>query len=162
MTPIGYLRIDNIRGESRCHGHEGEIDIFGIAWKVQQLQSSLFSSGRMRARSDVGPLTCFKPYDASSPYLALAAMKGMRLPEAVLTLSGAAGESSFEYLQVTIRDLVVVDYEILPAESGGATDRPRERFSLDFEAVKITYTEQDDDGSAGSEHEVDYDVVTGS
>ena len=37
-----------------------------------------------------------------------------------------------------------------------------EKVSIAFEKVKILYTVQAEDGSAGDEHEIEYDVVAGA
>jgi type VI secretion system secreted protein Hcp len=166
MAYQGYLRLPDIRGESRRSGHEDEIEVHGVAWDVAQSPAGRAGRGRTRARADVGPIVLWKRYDASSPYLVLAAMQGRAFDAARLALTGP-GEATDPYLQITLENCLVAAYGIVaPPEAelhGGRGDPlpPLERIALDFERIVVRYVERASDGTAGTEHEIAYDIAAG-
>jgi type VI secretion system secreted protein Hcp len=166
MAYQGYMRLTDVRGESRRAGHEGEIEVHGVAWDVAQSPAGRVGRGRTRARADVGPIALWKWYDASSPYLALAAMQGRAFDEARLALI-ARGERADPFLEITLRNCLIAAYGIVaPPEAELHGDRgdpapPLERVALDFERIVVRYVERAPDGSAGSEHEIAYDIAAG-
>jgi type VI secretion system secreted protein Hcp len=173
MAIIGYLEIPDVQGEAKGSAHRGQIEIHGIAWIVQQAAAATVGSGRRAGRSQAGPVTVYKFYDASSPYLALCAMNGRALPEVRLYFE-AASDAHRDYLKVRLRNCLVSGYEMLAPEAAGEVpgrsarsrradaERIRERLSFGFERIGIVYTGQAADGSAGDEHEIEYDVVAGA
>ncbi len=72
-----------------------------------------------------------------------------------------SGEAPLDYLMITMTNCVLTDYQM---ENGGLDD-PLELISeavdIEFEDVRIRYVPQADDGSAGAEHEVEFDIVSG-
>jgi type VI secretion system secreted protein Hcp len=169
MTYSGYLKIEDIPGESTRRGHEGEIDIHGVAWLVTQDAAASAGSGRARGRAEIAPFQFYKWNDASSPHLALAVMNGRALPEVLVSLSNPAAPKK-DYLVITLANCRVTAYEILPpteadlhaqvpARRKGSITPLLERLAIDFERVRIRYTTFRPDGSAGAEHEVEYDVA---
>ncbi|YCM42662.1 type VI secretion system tube protein Hcp [Verrucomicrobiaceae bacterium 227] len=154
----GYLKIDDIPGESTRADHEDEIDVHGIQWKIEADASSA-GSGRVRGKAVVGPLKIAKFVDASSPYLALASMQGKSLPEIILAVRGADGAASLDYLTITLTNVRVDSYEIKTTEGDA---KPSEEVSFSFERIKYKYVVQEDDHSAGDEHEIEYDIAAGA
>jgi len=148
----GYLKIGDIAGESKRAGHEEEIDVHGIQWKIEAPDAT---SGRTRTPAVVGPLKVAKFVDASSPYLALASMQGKSIPEVILAVQN---DSTLDYLTITLSNVRVVSYEIKSKEGDA---KPAEEVSFSFEAIKYKYVVQEDDHSAGDEHEIEYDIAAG-
>lgn len=161
MSLTGYLKIDDIPGESKRADHEDEIDVHGVHWQISQATSSARGSGRTQSRAQVSSLTCYKVYDASSPYLALACMQGKSIPEVVFMLRKDSGEAHLDYLKITMTDVVVSGYEMINDGTDPDKQLVGEMLSLSFEKVSIVYTLQAGDHSAGDEHEVEFDIVAG-
>jgi type VI secretion system secreted protein Hcp len=156
----GYLKIDDIEGESRRAEHEDEIDVHGVHWKIERATLSTRGSRRTRSRAQVDSLTCYKTSDASSPYLALACLQGRSFNEAVLTLGKDSGGAHLDYLIITMENVVVSGFEM--TNDGSNTDvLLTEQVALSFEKFTYKYTVQADDHSAGDEHEVEFDIVAG-
>lgn len=154
----GYLKIPDIPGESKSAEHENEIDFYGISWNVKT-DPAESGSGRTRARAEVSAITVLKNYDSSSPYLFLAVAQGKAFDEITFTVTNRSGEGEFAYLQITLTNCVVTNYEVNGEESSNET--PSEEVSFDYEKIKVLYTVQADDHSAGDEHEIEYDVLAG-
>jgi type VI secretion system secreted protein Hcp len=156
-----FLTIPDIPGESQRAHHEGEIAVHGLSWAVEQSGSSRVGRGRRRSRADVSPLQVLKLVDKASPYLALAAMQGKAFDEIVLKVHRGSGEGHLDYYTITMENcvLVAVAQENIGFED--PLDSIEESVSIECENIKLTYVEQSDDGSAGDEHEIEYDIVAG-
>ncbi len=160
MAFKGNLGIPDIQGESRDPDHRGEISVNGIQWGTRTKKSAQVKRGRSRSRPKVDNLTVFKSVDAATPYLALAAMQGKSFDEIVLMVRKDSGEAHLDYLVITMTNCVLTSFDI-ETDPTGNDDVISEAVSIGFESVKITYTVQAEDHSAGDEHEITYDVVAG-
>jgi type VI secretion system secreted protein Hcp len=63
-----------------------------------------------------------------------------------------------DYLIITMTNATIVSYKVLTKD--GATI-PEEEVGVLFEKINIKYTVQEDDHSAGAEHEIEYDIAAG-
>ena len=161
MALVGYLKIEDIKGESKRADHEDEIDIHGVNWEVKQKSSASTGSGRTQSRADISSVYMWKWHDAASPYLALSAMQGKSIPEAILMVRKDSGEAHLDYLKVTMTDCIISHYEMIApdAHDEDEVQMIREKIGISCEKIKVVYTVQADDHSAGDEHEIEYDVV---
>ena len=160
----GYLKIDDIQGESKRAEHEDEIDFYGLHWEVKQQSSSSAGSGRSRGRAQVSGVTMWKAMDAASPYLALASMQGKSIPEAVAMVRKDSGDAHLDYLKITMTNCMISEVELLNHDD--STDDVNdqiihEKITITCEKINVIYTVQADDHSAGDEHEIEYDIVAG-
>lgn len=159
----GYLDLPDIQGESRRADHEGEIEVHRLAWQVRQ-HAMTVGSGRRRHRAEVGPITMSKWYDASSPYLALAAMRGAVFDEAVLTVRRDTGDQPVDYLRITMTGVTITSYDVLDDHDIDeiVVESIPERIGLSFDAIEIRYLELTGDGRKPREHEVEFDIARGT
>ncbi len=162
MGITGYLEISEIPGESLRAEHEEQIDVHGAHWKIAQKSGTSMGSGLTQARAEVGSLTVYKWFDAASPYLAHSSMRGTAFPEMVLYARKDSGEAHLDYLTITMTNCIISSYEMQNDGEDEDMQMIGEKVSIAFEKVKILYTVQAEDGSAGDEHEIEYDVVAGS
>ncbi|EYD76441.1 hypothetical protein Rumeso_01999 [Rubellimicrobium mesophilum DSM 19309] len=162
MPISGYVKIDDIKGESKRADHEEEIDVHSISWNVAQRSSANLGSGRSRGRAEISDISVRKFTDAASPYLAQAAMQGKSLPEIVIMARKDSGDTHLDYLQFTLTNAAISGFRILPTPSGTEEQLPEEEVSFTAEKIKMKYVTQADDHSAGAEHEFEYDLVAGA
>jgi type VI secretion system secreted protein Hcp len=155
MAFSGYLKIDDIEGESKRAGHEGVIVVAAFAWGASR--SAFRNSGGQRESGlpDVQSVNITKDYDASSPYLALACIKAKNLGEVILTLRKDQGDEHSDYLTITLTNTLVESYQV----GGGGGGNPVDTLTLSFDSIKVKYIQDADDLTAGGEHEVEYDVL---
>lgn len=162
MAFTGYMKIDDIKGESKRADHEDEIDVFGVRWGASQTSSASTGSGRTRGRAVVQDVTLHKYYDAASPYLALACLQGKSFPEIVIAVRKDSGEAHLDYLIITLTNVIISGYSM---DGSGPKDSDDdmivETVGLSCEKIGVKYTVQADDHSAGDEHEIEYDLVAG-
>ncbi|MGA9278344.1 Hcp family type VI secretion system effector [Ilumatobacter sp.] len=161
MGLSGYLKIDDIEGESQRAEHENEIDVHGVHWKIEQATSSARGAGRSRARALVSSLTCYKQADSSSAQLALACFQGRSFSDVVLALVKESDGAHLDYLIITMENVVVSGFEMLNDGSNVDDELVSEEVAFSFEKVNYKYTVQADDHSAGDEHEIEFDIVAG-
>lgn len=161
MPLTAYLKIGDIAGESQRVDHEDEIDIHDIMWKVEQKSPSQVGRGRARARAKVRPIFLRKFTDAASPYLHLACMQGKAFPDMVLSVRKDSGEAHQDYLVITMENVTISKVEKLGTGEDSGDQRIEEVIGLVFEKVTYKYTVQNDDHSAGDEHEITYDIAAG-
>lgn len=154
MPLTGYLKIEDIPGESQRAEHEDEIDVWGIQFDVRQMAASPVGRGRARARADIDPLVVHKAVDAASPYLAEAVWKGKRFAEMTLAVRKDSGEAHLDYLVITMENVVITACGFGNEQAEGTDSTLYERIELEFEKVKIHYSKLNDTGDGTEEHEV--------
>lgn len=162
MAFTGYLNINDgeIKGESKRADHEEEIDCFGAEWSCEQASSAATGSGRTRGRARVNDFKVMKWMDAASPYIAQACMQGKSFAQMVFMVRKDSGEAHLDYLQITMKNCIISSYSMAqnaPEDSGN--DMVMEEVKFSFEEILFKYVVQADDHSAGTEHEMEYDVV---
>lgn len=155
MAFSGYLKIEDIPGESKRAGHEDEIVILSFNWGANR--SVFRNSGGQRESGlpDIQSIGISKDYDASSPYLALACIKAKNLGEVILTLRKDQGDEHSDYLTITMTNTLVEAYSV----SGGGGGNSLDSLSLSFDSIKIKYLQDSDELTEGGEHEVEYDIL---
>lgn len=161
MPLTAYLEIDDIPGESQRVDHEDQIDIHDIMWNIEQGSAAQVGKGRSRARAQVESLLMKKFVDAASPYLFLACLQGKSFPKMTLYVRKDSGEAHLDYLTITMEHVTISKYEVLGtgAEEGG--QMIEEILGTVCENVTYKYVVQEEDHSAGDEHEVTYDIAAG-
>ena len=157
----GYLKIGDIVGESRRAEHEDEIDIHDVNWNIEQGSAAQVGKGRSRARAQVDAIRLRKFTDASSVYLALACMQGKSFPDMIVSVRKDSGEAHLDYLVITMENVTISQFETLGVGDEEDGQMIEECVGLVFENVTYKYTVQEDDHSAGGEHEITYDIAAG-
>lgn len=156
MALEGFLKIPGIDGESSAAGHEDEILVHGVHWKVEQ-GSHDARTGRSRAGAVVSAFTCQKYLDAASVYLADAVVNGKRFDEITFIAHAPGVEGSpVDYLTITMKDCSFVLVEDEHESHDPDDELIHETLVIAFDQVRITYVERDGDGGNGTEHEVEY------
>jgi type VI secretion system secreted protein Hcp len=160
MAVSGYMKIEEIPGESGRKDHEGEIIISSLQWAANRPVVNTPGVGRSTGMASVSSLVVTKYYDKSSPYLAQAVLEATSFPEIKVTLRKDSGETHLDYLTLTLSDCMVESYTF-----SGAADietPPMESIAIVFNKIDVKYIEQASDHSAGGEHEFGYDLVAGA
>ena len=111
-------------------------------------------SSRTRGEVTLGDVVVVKELDKSSPKLAESALVGKIFPKVEFQLASSSGT----YLKYELTNVMVTSYSI----SGDADDRPTEEVSLNFEEIKVTYTEMDSAGNKKGNVEYSWKVEEGT
>jgi type VI secretion system secreted protein Hcp len=158
MAFSGYLKIDDIPGESKRSGHEGEIVVSSFSWSAHR--SAFRNSGGQRESGlpEIQALSLTKDYDAASPYLSLACIKAKNLGDVVLTLRKDAGDEHIDFLTITMTNVLIESYSV----GGGGGGNPVDTITMSFDSIHQKYIEDAGDLTAGTEHEMEYDILAAS
>lgn len=139
-----FLRLSEVEGESEDKGHEDEIDI--LSWSFGVVGAQDRGPGRSAGPPAFDDLHLAKHVDRATPLLLQSCASGKHHETAVLTLRHSGGETPFEYLVVTLEDVLVTSLHV-----GGTTlDGNVEQVSLEYGKIEVEYTPQEADGSAGA------------
>lgn len=150
MAFEAFLKMEGVPGESLDAKHKDEIEILSFAWGVDQT-GTVFAPGD----AEISEFNLMTRYSKASPRLFELAVTGGHSPEALLTLR-RGGEMPLEFLKYKFTDVLVSSYQTSGSSDGD--DRPIDSFSLNFARIDIEYTEQKDDGSAGTVTRAGYDL----
>ncbi|MEX5627554.1 Hcp family type VI secretion system effector [Pseudomonas marginalis] len=139
-----FLKLGDIKGESRDQAHRDEIDITNWGWGLSQTGSMHSGTGGGSGKADFANLNLTKPLDKSSPNLMMACATGKHYPEAKLVVRKAGGASPVEYLVITLKEVMVVSYS---TRAETADDVLYDSIALNFATVDVSYQPQRADGA---------------
>ena len=150
-----FIKIGELKGESKDKVHAGEIDVLAWSWGLSNSGSAQVGGGAGAGKCNVQDLSFTKYIDKASPDLMLACCNGKHFPKATLVVRKAGGQP-LEYFQITLEDLIIT--AVTTGGSGGE-DRLTENVILNFAKVKVNYKEQKADGGVGDKPEMGWDIA---
>jgi len=139
-----FLKLGDIKGESKDSAHKEEIDIQTFQWGMMQSGSMHQGGGGGAGKVSINNLSLAKSMDKASPNLMMACSTGKHYPEATLTVRKAGGSSPVEYMIITLKEVMVASYE---SDAGTSDEIIKERIALNFGKVEVSYQPQKADGS---------------
>jgi len=155
-----YIKFDGVDGEALDKDHKAWSDLASFGQGVHQPGGT--STGATRRRGDVilDDIACSKELDKSSPKIAEAVCKGKVFPKVEIHLSASYTDvGRVTYYAYELKNVLVTSYSI--GGSGQAEDVPMEDFALNFEEIKVTYTENDSKGKKKGNVEYSWKVEEG-
>jgi type VI secretion system secreted protein Hcp len=150
-----FIKIGELKGESRDKVHKDEIDVLAWSWGISNSGSAQVGGGAGAGKCNVQDLSFTKYIDKSSPDLMLACCNGKHFPKATLTVR-KAGENPLEYLLITLEELIVTSCS---TGGSGGEDRLTENVTLNFARVKVNYKEQTPTGGVGDKPEMGWNIA---
>lgn len=133
-----FLKLGDIKGESKDKAHKQEIDVLSWSWGASNAGSFHTGGGGGAGKVNVQDLSFTKYVDLATTEVFLATCSGKHFPEATLVVR-KAGDTPLEYLTVTMQDVLITSYQ---TGGSGGEDRLLETVSLNFAKVKLAYKEQ--------------------
>lgn len=155
-----YIKFDGIDGEAQDKDHKGWSDLASFGQPIHKPMGG--ATGATRRRGDVvlEDIVCSKELDKSSPKIAESICKGKVFPKVEIQLTASYTDSGrVTYYAYELKNVQVSSYNI--SGSGQAEDVPMEDFSLNFEEIKVTYTECDNAGKSKGNIEYSWKVEEG-
>ncbi|MDQ0651011.1 Hcp family type VI secretion system effector [Pseudomonas cedrina] len=138
-----FLKLGDIKGESKDQVHRDEIQISKWGWGMSQTGSMHTGSGGGAGKVNIENLAISKVMDKSSPNLMMACSTGKHYPEARLVVRKAGGPNAVEYLVITMKEVMVVSYQ---SDAVTTEDLLTEVIGLNFATVEVSYQPQKSDG----------------
>jgi type VI secretion system secreted protein Hcp len=158
MAADMFLKLDDVKGESKDSKHKEEIDVLAWSWGLSQSGSTHTGTGGGAGKVNVQDISITKHVDKSSPNLLKFCCNGKHFKECVLTVR-KAGEQPVEYIKLTLKEVIISS---VSTGGSGGEDHLTENVSLNFAEFKFEYTPQKDDGSAGSAIEAHWNIPKNS
>lgn len=147
-----------IKGETQIDGYKGKgIDVLSWNWGLTQSGTTHMGRGGGGGKVNVSDITFTKYLDASTPKLITACTKGSHIPKVELIVRKAGGDKPVDYLKIEMNTVLVSSYNTGGANDG--LDRVQETLSLNFRSFKLTYTQQDEQGSKVGAEDVGWDIA---
>jgi len=146
-----FLKITDVKGESKDKTHSGEIEIESFSWGATQLGTSSHGTGAGGGKVSMNDFHFVMKHNSASPTLFLFCANGKHLKEAKLTCRKAGGTQQ-NFLVVTMNDVLVSSFQ---TGGSGAGEVPMDQISLNYSKIEIDHLAQDDKGntkSAGKKH----------
>ena len=155
-----YIKFDGVDGEAQDKDHKGWSDIASFSQGLHQPGGA--ATGPTRRRGDVimDDIAVSKELDKASPKISEAVCKGKVFPKVEIQLTASYTDAGrVTYYAYELKNVLVTSYNI--GGSGQSEDVPMEDFSLNFEEIKVTYTEVDNTGKKKGNVEYSWKVEEG-
>lgn len=156
MAADMFIKIGDIKGESKDDKHKESIDVLSWSWGLSQTGTFAHGGGGGSGKVSVQDLSLTKYVDASSTALIVAACNGTHINKAVLTVR-KAGKDPLEYIKITLENVLVSS--LSTGGASGGDDKLIENVSLNFAKFKVEYTTQADTGGKGTTSTAGWDVA---
>jgi type VI secretion system secreted protein Hcp len=150
-----FLKLDDLKGESRDSKHKDETEILAWSWGMSQSGTTHSGTGGGAGKVSVQDLSITKYVDKASPFLLLACCNGKHFKECLLTVR-KAGEKPLEYIKLTMKEVIITS---ISTGGSGGEDRLTENVTLNFAQFKHEYTPQKADGSGDAAIEAAYHIA---
>src|SRR5919206_1830713 len=118
-----FLKITDVKGESKDKQHAGEIEIESFSWGATQLGTSSHGSGAGGGKVSMNDFHFVMRNNSASPSLFLYCANGKHLKEAKLTCRKAGGTQQ-NFLVVTMSDVLISSYQTGGGNGGGGGGGP--------------------------------------
>ncbi|MFO1434480.1 MAG: type VI secretion system tube protein Hcp [Candidatus Competibacteraceae bacterium] len=150
-----FIKIGDIKGESRDDKHKDEIDVLAWSWGMSQTGTTHIGGGGGTGKVSVQDLSLTKFVDKASPNLIKFCCTGKHYDQALLTVRKAGG-TPVEYLKITLKEVLVSS---VSTGGSGGEDRLTENVTLNFAEFKVEYTPQKADGTAEAAIPTGYNIA---
>ena len=155
-----FIKFDGVDGEAQDKDHKNWCDLLSFGQAMHQPGGSATGAARRRGDVVLEDIVCAKELDKASPKLAEATCKGKVFPKVEIHLTASYTDSGrVTYYAYELTNVMVTSYNV--SGSGQSEDVPAEDFSLNFEEIKVTYTENDNKGKSKGNVEYKWKVEEG-
>jgi type VI secretion system secreted protein Hcp len=143
MAFDGFLKIDNIPGESTDDKHKDWIEVLSYSHGLSQPSTGSVSSGGARSaeRCDHQDFSIVKTLDKASPQLALHCCNGKHIPKITLELCRNTGDKQL-YMKYELSDSIISSVRPGGSSKGGEA-LPLEEVAFSYGKIEWIYTETD-------------------
>jgi type VI secretion system secreted protein Hcp len=149
-----FLKLGDIKGESKDDKHAGEIDVLSWSWGISQTGTMGHGGGGGAGKANFSDLNFMHNVDKASPVLMKACATGEHIKEGML-VSRKAGKGQQEYLIMKLNEVFVTSIQ-----PSGSSEHPTESVSLNFSKIDLEYKPQKEDGSLDAGVHFLYNIKT--
>lgn len=135
VEAAAYMKLGDIKGESVAANHEDWIELDSAGFRMSKESDE--------ERPEFSDMIFQKRPDLSTPRILQALVEGKNIPEALIDITQASGQTNPTYLQYKLRDVLVSSYFMSPSATA---PEPMEFFSLNYLNIESTYWQIGPDG----------------
>jgi len=147
-----FLKIGDVKGESKDSVHAGEIDVLSWSWGVSQSGGGIHGGGSGAGKANFGGINFMHSLDKASPVLMKSCATGEHFDLATL-VSRKAGKGQQDYLIIKMKEVFITSVQL-----SGSSEAPVESVSMDYGHIDLEYKPQKPDGSVEAGVHFIYDV----
>ena len=151
-----FLKIGDIKGESRDDKHKDEIDVLAWSWGMSQSGTTHTGAGGGAGKVNVQDMSLTKYVDKASPESCWGRAATASTSRRRLLTVRKAGDKPLEYIKITMKDVLITS---VSTGGSGGEDRFTENVSLNFGEFKYEYTPQKADGSGDAAVDFTFDIA---
>jgi type VI secretion system secreted protein Hcp len=151
-----FLKITDVKGESKDKQHAGEIEIESFSWGASQLGTSSHGTGAGGGKVSMQDFHFVMRNNSASPTLFLFCANGKHLKEAKLTCRKAGGKQE-KFLEVVMSDVLISSYQTGGSQAG---EVPMDQISLNYSKMSVDYFAQTAQGTTASAGKKWWDMKT--
>ena len=138
-----YIKFDGVDGEAQDKDHKKWSDLLSFNQGVTRPGGGATGATRRRGDVSLSDINCVKELDKASPKIAESVCKGKVYPKVEIHITSSYTDAGrVTYYAYELKNALVTNYDV----SGSGEDVPTENFSINFEEIKVTYTECDSKG----------------
>ena len=152
MSVDAFLKLGDIKGESKDSKHAGEIDVLSWSLGVSQTGTMGHGGGGGAGKANFTDVSIMHALDKASPVLMAKCATGEHIKEGTL-VSRKAGKGQQEYLIVKMNDILITS-----VQPSGSSEHPMESVSFTYSKIDLEYKPQKEDGSLDAGVHFKYDV----
>lgn len=153
-----FIKFDGIDGESQDKDHKNWSPLIAFGQNMHAPGSGATGSTRRRGTVVVSDIICGKETDKSSPKLQEAMLNGKVFPKVEIHFTASYTDTGrATYMAYELKNVLVTSVQV----SGGGQGVPTESLSLNYEEIKVTYTECDSKGKKKGNVEYSWKVEEG-
>ena len=154
-----FAKYDGVDGESKDQNHDKWVDVLSIDWGAHKPGGGMTGQSRRRGAAVVDDLTLTIEYEKASPKLQEKCLKGEVIPKLEIEQTASYGGARATYLKFELKNVMVTSFQV--NASGNDQTPPTVVLSNNFEEIKVTYTEFDDEGASKGNVETEFKVEKG-
>jgi type VI secretion system secreted protein Hcp len=156
-----FVKFDGIDGEARDRDHLNWSDVLSVNESLTLPDGGATGSTRTRGAARYQDIVLSKELDKASVKLREALALGRVIPKVEIEITASYTDAGrVTYFRYELKNVVITSFD-MNASGNDEAGPPTENVSLNFEEIKITYTERDNDGTSKGNVEFTYRVEIG-
>ena len=151
-----YAKFDGVDGEATDPNHGKWIDVLSFSFGAEARTSGV---GPTRRSGDVviEDITLTKELDKSTPKLQEKCLKGEVIPMLEIEVTSNYGGATATYLRYELKNVIITSFN---CNAGSGDESPSDTITINYEEIKGTYTEYDDEGKSKGNVAWEYKLVS--
>jgi type VI secretion system secreted protein Hcp len=154
-----FMRIEGVEGEATGESYKGWIEILSYEQSIERSDAKNSGASRRRGSAEFSDIAVTKELDKATPKLMEAIAKGKVFAKVEIHMTATYGDAGEQtYLAIELENVQVTSYSLSGSAAEGV---PTEQVSLNFEEIKVTYSENDERGKSKGNVEFEWKVEEG-